>query len=134
LVAVAGSILPTLVLGSSSVCTTASEAAPSVITEGADIAALSGGYLVIASADAGQTFSATPAGSLLAYLWDDTVSAWVRAPDYDLPMSVASQRRQSWAPFGNLNPRGRIAFVPSSVGVTSGGVTVEVVGTAWRRP
>lgn len=110
------------------VCTTANEAAPTLATEGADLSALSNGFEVVAEADSGQTFTATPGGSVAAYRYVAIIGAWYRVPDLDLPITLASQRRQSWAPFITLVDRDRIAFIPTSATVSAGGFTVWIIG------
>jgi hypothetical protein len=109
--------------------TTGTEAAPSAATDGADLAFLSGGFTVFAEADNAQTFTASPGGTLQAYLYDDVVGAWARCPDLDLAISVASQRRQAFSGFNVYSPRGRVAYAPASVTLSGGGVTVYVQGS-----
>ena len=110
-------------------CTTANESAPTLVTEGAPLGLFKSGFSVFAAADSGQTWTASPGGVLQAYIWNDTAQAWGRAPDLDVSISVASARYQAWAGFGPAALRGRVAYVPVSVTVSSGGITVYITGT-----
>lgn len=104
------------------VCADGDEVAPTAITEG--IALTRGrirGLVVVAEADASQTITS---GTLKAYLWDGVVAAWARAPELDLTVSEAGSRRYSWSGFTVVVPSGRIAWVPSTVTLSSGGITL----------
>lgn len=114
------------------VCTTANEAAPTLVTEGMSLSNLKA-LSVTAEADAAQTFTAAPAGTLAVYLWDPTVAAWARCRDCGEPtITEASVRRQSFAAFQVLGPTGRIAFVPVGVTVSAGGVTLYLTGSTGK--
>ena len=107
--------------------------APTLATQGMNLANV-GGFSVVASADSGQTLSG--AGSLQAYLYDDNVARWARCPDLDLTCGTASVRDLAFPGFSVLSPRGRIAYVPSGVTVSSGGVTIYLNATKvtpWAR-
>jgi hypothetical protein len=114
------------------VCTSGNESAPTLATEGLSLTA--GGIALkglglTAEADTGQTFTATPSGTLQAYLYDDVAAAWVRVPDLDVSVTATSLRRQGWQGFTVLAARGRIAFVPVSVTLSSGGITLYLNGS-----
>jgi hypothetical protein len=106
------------------VFTTASESAPTLATEGVNLNDVSG-FIIYAEADSGQTFTATT-GSFLAYLWDDFIQAWARAPGFDFSIATGSvgTRRHAEGGWTVSSPRPRLAHVPSSVAVSSGGVTL----------
>lgn len=109
------------------VCTTGNESAPTLESEGAPLGYFRG-FNVTAEADSGQTFTAAPGGTLQAYLWVDAAQAWVRVPDLDLSIGAASVRRQAFMGFQVVSPRGRIAYVPVSVTLSAGGITLYVAG------
>lgn len=104
--------------------TTVSEAAPTTVADGMNISDING-FIAYAEADSGQTFTGT-SGTLLAYLYDDLVSAWARFPEADLtiPSGAVGTRRCAWSSFSVQTPRGRVAHVPSGLQVSGGGVTV----------
>ncbi len=115
------------------VCTTGNESAPSAATEGLALYSTQTfsrlkGFSVSAAADSGQTLSGS--GSLQAYIYDDQAAAWVRVPDLDLSVTVSGGRYQGWMGYevmaGRVNAR--IAFVPVSVGLSAGGITIFLNG------
>lgn len=106
------------------VFTTANESAPTLATEGLNLADLNG-FSVHVSADSGQTFTAVT-GGLAAYIWDELINAWARAPELDLTIQAGAvgTRRCSFTGFTVSSPRGRLAYIPASLAVSSGGVTI----------
>jgi hypothetical protein len=115
------------------VCASGTEAAPTLVTEGLSLANLRA-ISVVAEADAGQTFTAAPTGTLAIYLWDPSVGAWARCRDCGEPViSEASARHQAFAAFDVLGPDGRIAFIPVGVTLSAGGVTLYLHGAATFR-
>jgi hypothetical protein len=108
---------------SKAVCTTGTESAPTLGTQGLDLWNLTG-FAVHAEAAAAMTAG----GKLLAYTWNPVTSRWNPAPDLDLVVSALQY--QSFAGFQITAGIGRVAFVPSGVGQA---VTIYVVGTPRRR-
>jgi hypothetical protein len=105
------------------VCTTGTEAAPTLVTEGLDLWSLTG-FVVHAEAAAAMT-----AGGLLkAYVWNPVTARWNPVPDLDL--TVAALQYQAFAGFAVSSGIGRIAYVPSGVGQA---VTLYIVGTPQRK-
>lgn len=103
------------------VCTTGTEAAPTLVSEGVALNMVS--YSLAAEADSGQTLTS---GSWAAYLWIESAGGWARAPDLDVTVGAAGQRRLAWPGFTVAGRRGRIAYVPASVVVSAGGNTLYV--------
>ena len=100
------------------VTTTGTESAPSGTTEGIALSGLSGvNVYVIASS------AMTAGGTLLAYVLDPVTAAWYRDPDLDLTVSALTT--QTWGGWQINGGAGRLAYVPSGVGVA---VTLYVVG------
>lgn len=86
-------------------------------------------FRVILEAESGQTLSA---GTLLAYVYDFSLAAWVRNPDLDKTVSVTSgtQRRQAWPDQSVIVRTGCVLYATSSV-TASGGTTATVRIVAW---
>jgi hypothetical protein len=103
--------------------------APTLATQGLRLDNLQG-YFVTIGAASGQTLSG--AGSLLCYVYDDTIAAWARLPELDITVGTASVRYLSFAAVWVAAPRGRVAYVPSSVTASSNSVTVYVIGETRR--
>lgn len=98
--------------------TALTESAPSASTDGIDLTGVDSVVVSIA-APAAQTFDGV--GALLAYRWHDLLAAWRPAPEFDLDMSDANGRaNMDWASIGVGHKEGRLAYVPSSVGVSGG--------------
>ncbi len=103
------------------VCTTGTESAPTLVTEGVALNMVS--YSLAGEADSGQTITS---GSWAAYLWIESAGGWARAPDLDVTAGASGLRRLAWAGFMVAGRRGRIAYVPASLVVSSGGSTLYV--------
>ena len=103
------------------VCTTANESAPTLATDGMNVANCKRGVAPFVCAPGG-TLSGT--GTMKVYVWNSYASAWGEVPD--LALSVNASGTPVCMGFGSLMVyvRGpRIMLVPSSVGVSAGGVT-----------
>lgn len=100
-------------------CTTGTESAPTLATQGIELANVSG--FAVHAETAGTM---TAGGVLLAYLYNPQSSVWNRAPDLDLTVQALAD--QSFAGFQVTSYAGRLAYVPSGVGVA---VTIYIVGT-----
>jgi hypothetical protein len=110
------------------VCASGNESAPTLATEGFSIDGLQA-FTLVAEADTGQTFTAAPAGAIQFYVYDQVVGAWVRAPDLDVTVSLASARRQAWTGYQIKGRRvSRIAVVPVAVTLSAGGLTLYLLG------
>ena len=111
------------------VTTTGTEAAPTLATQGFDLNGLAG-FTVhlesIANGDGGvMNFSA---GTLLGYLYNPVSGVWNRASELDLVVA-AGVPTAAYTGFSVSNPNGRVAWVPSGVGVA---VKVYIEGTRAR--
>lgn len=132
--ALALSLIPSLALGATTwtadatlpvhqgtaakaVCTTGTEAAPTLVTDGLPLAGLRG-FVVHAEAAGAMTAG----GKLVAYLWNPVSARWNPSPDLDLV--VQAVQFQSFAGFVVAAPNGRVAYAPSGVGQA---VTLYVV-------
>lgn len=113
------------------VCTTAGVTcdAPSLATQGLKLDNMQG-LVVTACAASAQTLSG--AGTLTAYVYDDTFAVWSRLTDLDLTVSGTPGRCLSFAGIWVAAPRGRVAWVPTGVTASSVSVTVYVVGETRR--
>jgi hypothetical protein len=80
-------------------------------------------YQVFAHADASQTLTG---GSLDAYLFDDVTGLWGRAPGLDIGIDVNVLRSYGAPGDPVICGRGRIAYVPTGVTISSGSVTVLI--------
>lgn len=111
------------------VCADGDEIAPTLITEGLGLISSpykpASGFSVTAEADASQTITS---GTLKAYIWDPWVAAWARAPDLDLTASISGERRLTWPGFTVTAGVGRVAYAPSVVTLSSGGITIYITG------
>jgi hypothetical protein len=110
------------------VCTTGTESAPSdgltpVDGLGAILSDAKGFYVTV-EADSGQTLSG--AGSLLCHLWNPISGVWARCPDMDFTVSIASKRGMGFLGAEVVSGRGRVAYVPSGVTFSSGGLTIYI--------
>jgi hypothetical protein len=114
--------LPSWARGASATCTTGTESAPAAATDGLDLGSFAGFTVVIEGSGA-----MTAGGSLLAYVRNPATGTWARAPDLDL--TVAAIQYQAFAGFLVTADLGRVAFVPSGVGVSS---VIYIVGTSSR--
>lgn len=103
------------------VCTTGTESAPKLVTEGVSLNMLA--FTLAAEADSAQTITS---GAWKAYLWIESAGGWARAPSLDVTVEAAGERRLSWPGFRVFGRRGRIAYVPSAVVVSSGDNTLYV--------
>jgi hypothetical protein len=109
------------------VCTTAGVTcdAPTLATEGLKLDNMQG-YSVTACAASGQTLSG--AGTLTAYVYDETVAVWSRIPELDLTVSGTPGRCITFLGVWVAAPRGRVAYAPTGVTASSVSVTVYVIG------
>lgn len=107
--------------GAKAVCTTGSESAPTLVTEGLRLDASNSGVRAVKSftVHAETAGTMTAGGVLQAYLWNPTGNSgngqWNRAPDLDLTVSALAS--QAFPGFTVTSPVGRIAYVPSGVGL-----------------
>jgi len=110
------------------VCTTGTESPPADGLTPADgtgaVIGDSQGYSVFIEADSAQTLSG--AGSLKAYVWNPISGVWARAPGSDLATTTASVRGLAVLNQAVYAGRGRVAYLPSGVTMSSGGLTVYI--------
>lgn len=121
----------TALVSRKAVCTTGTETFAQAATDGASLKN-AGAWDVVIEADSGQTLSG--AGTVQAWIYDDTVAGWCRAPEFDVtvPAGVASIRR--YYPLAGspgkgipvITQRGRIGYTVSGVTISSGGVTIYI--------
>ena len=100
--------------------------APTLATQGLELDRVAG-FFVTAEADSGQTLSG--AGALTAYWYDNATAAWSRVPAMDLATTTATVRRLTLHVSAVAN-RGRIAYAPTGVTVSSGGVTIYITAAS----
>jgi len=115
------------------VCGDGDEVAPTLVTEGLSLDVPSGffadpaqGFSVTAAADSTRTITS---GTLKAYTWDTNAAAWARCPDLDLTVTEAGGRYLSWSGFTVTSPKGRIAYIPSVVVLSAGGITLYLTAS-----
>lgn len=97
-----------------------------------------GAVFVVVEADAGKTLSG--AGTLLCYHLNSVSGNWARAADWDLtvPSGASGNRaavlRGPSTGFGIPVPcaRDRLAFAPSSVTLSGGGLTIYINCSRWQ--
>lgn len=103
------------------VCTTANESAPTLATQGWQVNMCPKGVTLFICADSGQTLSGS--GTVKVYLYNPAAALWGETPDLALSPTVASARCQGFSGIWSVVNSGRLAAVPVSVGVSSGGFT-----------
>lgn len=112
--------------------TTCSGSAPSAASDGVALQAATGLRLRLC-ADSGQTLSG--AGTLSAYVRDETDGLWTRVPALDktVPASASGLRCVGWDENAVLLPYGATVYVPAGVTVSGGNLTVtHYVATLGR--
>jgi hypothetical protein len=115
------------------VTTALTESAPTDPTDGIDLRGVDSIAVSIAAPN-GQTFDGT--GALLAYRYHDDIGAWRPMPEFDYDMSDALNRASvEWASISVNQKDGRIAYVPSGVGVSGGTVlTISIIASGGPLP
>jgi hypothetical protein len=107
------------------VCTTANETAPTTgTTAGWEVAQCKKGFNVFIAADSGQTLSGS--GTVQVHIYDANLAIWGQVIDLALLPTAATVRGQGFAGIWAVVTGGRLAVVPVSVGVSSGGFTAHV--------
>lgn len=99
-------------------CTTGTETAPTLATQGLRLEGLAGLTVVATAATA-----MTAGGQLQAYLYVPAAASWVRAPDLDL--TVQALTGQAFPGFTVSVPFGRIDYRPSGTGLAT---TISIQG------
>jgi hypothetical protein len=103
--------------------------APTLATQGLSLDNVQG-YSVTACAASSQTLSG--AGTLTAYVYDDAVGLWSRIPELDLTVGTATIRCITFLGVWAAAPRGRVAYVPTTVTASSNSVTVYMIAEKRR--
>lgn len=97
-------------------CTTTTEAAPTLVTEGLSLGGKRGLTVMVESSG-----TLTAGGTFQAYLWFQGANsgngAWVRSPDLDVTAQALA--RQSWPGFVVTVPAGRIDYRPAGTGAAT---------------
>jgi hypothetical protein len=107
------------------VCTTANETAPTTgTTAGWEVGMCKKGFNVFIAADSGQTLSGS--GTVQVHVYDANLAIWGQVIDLALSPTAATVRGQGFAGIWAVVTGGRLAIVPVSVGVSSGGFTAHV--------
>jgi hypothetical protein len=101
------------------VCTTGTEAAPTLATEGLSAASLASVVVVVES---GSAFGA--GARLNAYTWNQFSAAWSRQPEADIELD-ATLKAQTIGPL-NPGPVGRLVYAPSGLAAAS---TIILIGS-----
>lgn len=112
--------------------TTCSGTAPSAASDGVGLQTGTG-LRIRLCADSGQTLSG--AGTLSAYVRDETDGLWSRVPALDktVPGGASGLRCVGWDENAVLLPYGATVYVPASVTVSGGNLTVtHYVATLGR--
>lgn len=94
--------------------TLTTEAAPTAATDGISLSDLDG-----LSVEAEAVTAMTAGGRYLAYLYNPTTGNWAPVSDGSLDLTASAVTQQSWPGFTVTVPHGRIAWVPSGIGVAS---------------
>lgn len=122
---------------SQAVCTTGTESAPTLATQGLTLKFLTG-FEVYLSADSTKTLSG--AGTLQAFRYSNFLGRWARAPEFDIVITgalatgITGARDATFKAGGYgvgisvVSSRDSIAYVPNGVTVSGGGVTINIVG------
>lgn len=113
--------------------------APTLATEGLFLGNVCS-YDIVLEADSGQTLNGT--GALQCWRYSDAAGAWTRAPGGDISYAAITGVRRATIFSGNspgpgepvISRRGRVVYNPSSVTVSSGGVTIYLDGTPGKAP
>lgn len=103
-------------------------AVPSASTEGMDLTGIAS-FRVIVSADSTKTLDGT--GNVQFWLYDGTLARWVRSPQLDYAVTPTGV---TWANVRDIVSADfevgvlgdRVVAATSSVGVSSGGITVQI--------
>lgn len=106
--------------GDVATCTSTTESAPTLATEGRPLDGLKGLTVIVTAPGA-----MTAGGTFQAYLYHQ-VAGWVRAPDLDLTAQALAG--QAWPGFVVTVPAGRIDFKPTGTGAQT--TTIYMVGSA----
>lgn len=106
-------------------------AAPTLVTEGLSLRDVAG-FRVTVCAEATRTLSG--AGTLLAYVWDNALAAWVRNKPLDLALASVETgvRCAAFPDFETTVASGRVLYATSAVTV-SAGTTATVQIKAWTK-
>jgi hypothetical protein len=115
--------------GNKAVCASGTCDAPTAAGEGFALSTSDfrvKGIVVTVCADSGQTLSG--AGTLTAYTRDSSVALWAVTPDLNLSPATATVRCIAFPAIWVAVPAGRVAFVPTGVTVSAGGVTIYITG------
>lgn len=115
------------------VCTTGTETFGQGATDGLPLPGV-GAFEVFAQCDVGQTFTATPGGVLQAWLYNDVAALWGRCPDLDQTISAPSVRVQGFVGYTVVTPRGKVAYSPSGVTLSAGGLTIYLIASGLQLP
>lgn len=102
-------------------CTTGTESAPSGTGDGLSLAGIHG-FAVYVETGAGAM---TAGGKLLAYLFNPETGTWDPVSDGTLDLTVSAVASQAFSGFAVYGGTGRIAYVPSGVGLA---VHIYIVG------
>lgn len=106
-------------------CTSGSESAPTLVTEGLALSPVKGrpvGSLVVH----GEAAGAQTVGTYRAYLWNPVTARWNRATDLDIVNTTDRYQASSGIVVPGAYTGGRIAYVPNGVGVA---INLYLVGT-----
>ena len=96
---------------------------PANTTDGLNLDSVAG-FTVHISCDTGQTFN-NAASTFQAWRYSITTGRWSRAPENDITVGATGVGvRDIAVSFQVASPRGQIAHIATSVGVTGGGLTL----------
>lgn len=111
--------------------------APTLASEGLGLGSVAS-FDIVLEADSGQTLNGT--GSLQCWRYSEAAGAWTRAPGGDVSYTAITGVRRATIMTGNspgpgepvISRRGRIVYNPSSVTVSSGGLTIYLDGSPGK--
>ena len=104
------------------VCTTGTESNSLGATDGIPVGTIKG-FAVFANADTGQTLQN---GTLQAYVYNANFGLWSRVSDLDLVLSTSTTLSQGWGGMSVNAYGGRIAWLPNSVTISGGSLTIWI--------
>ena len=110
------------------VCTTDTESAPTLVSEGLALSRVNKKPLVTIEVHIETAGTLTVNTVVLAYLWNPISAQWNRASDLDLTIKAAAAASEAFASFvvTRSYTGSRIAYVPNGIGAAP---TIYIIGS-----